>query len=142
MPELTAEELNAQLEEPSRGIDRLSYHEASTEGASFDLAEIVRDQLNVSKEVVSDLAGITAKTLKQREDDDRLKPSEVDRLLRVFKVILEARDVLKTVDDLRSWLKREQTYLGGEVPLELLQTEAGTDMVLTALKRIKHSVIA
>lgn len=142
MKALTREELNARLEEPSRGIDRLSYHKATTEGTSFDLAEIVREQLNISKEILADLAGITAKTLKQREDHDQLNSAEVDRLLRVFKVILVALDVLGNVEDVRSWIKREQTFLNGEVPLELLRTEPGTDMVITALKRIKFSVVS
>lgn len=138
--DLDSEYLENELRKTHTGIDRLSYHQATEEGASFDLAETIQDQLDISKAEIADLAGITAKTLKERDDENYLKPAEVDRLLRVFKVILESRDTLETTADMRSWLKREQTTLGGNIPLELLRTEAGTDLVLTELQRIKYSV--
>jgi len=137
---LTSKELQAQLENP-RGIDQLSYHQAATEGASYALAETVRNEMDISKGTLSNLAGITPKTLKEREKKNLLKPSEVDRLLRVFRVILAARDTLGSSEDMQSWLKREQMFLGGEIPLDLLQTESGTEIVITALERIKYSSI-
>ena len=137
---LTSKELQAQLENP-RGIDQLSYHQAATEGASYALAETVRNEMDISKGTLSNLAGITPKTLKEREKKNLLKPSEVDRLLRVFRVILVARDTLGSSEDMQSWLKREQMFLGGEIPLDLLQTESGTEIVITALERIKYSSI-
>jgi uncharacterized protein (DUF2384 family) len=39
-----------------------------------------------------------------------------------------------------SWLRREQPGLGGQVPLELLVTQAGADQVETLLRRIDYGV--
>ncbi|HEV7786887.1 MAG TPA: MbcA/ParS/Xre antitoxin family protein, partial [Thermoanaerobaculia bacterium] len=62
------------------------------------------------------------------------------RLYRFSKIIAVALEVLQGEDSAMSWLRRAQPGLGGEVPLDLLVTQAGADEVETLLRRIQHGV--
>ena len=63
-----------------------------------------------------------------------------DRLYRLSKVIAVAEKVLEGTANAMSWLRRSQPALAGQVPLDLLVTQAGADEVETLLRRLDHSV--
>lgn len=47
---------------------------------------------------------------------------------------------MEGLDNAMSWLRRPQPRLGGEVPLDLLVTQAGADEVEALLRRIDYGV--
>ena len=63
-----------------------------------------------------------------------------DRLYRLSKVIAIAEEVLEGAANATSWLRRPQPALAGQVPLDLLVTQAGADAVETLLRRIDFGV--
>ncbi|WP_220476902.1 antitoxin Xre/MbcA/ParS toxin-binding domain-containing protein [Massilia cavernae] len=42
----------------------------------------------------------------------------------------------------KTWLRQNNRSLGGEVPLSLLDTEVGYELVLDTLGRIEHGVVS
>jgi putative toxin-antitoxin system antitoxin component (TIGR02293 family) len=65
---------------------------------------------------------------------------ETDRLSRLAGVAARAAEVLGSTEKAAHWLQRPNRALGGRVPLELLDTDAGTQQVAEVLGRIEHGV--
>ncbi len=71
-----------------------------------------------------------------------LTPDESDRLARVARVLAAAEDVLGDVAKVHRWLRKPNRGVAGQVPLDLLATEAGARVVEQALGRLAHGVLA
>jgi putative toxin-antitoxin system antitoxin component (TIGR02293 family) len=63
-----------------------------------------------------------------------------DRVYRLSKALAVAEEVLTTPKQAMTWLRRAQPGLGGQVPLDLLATQAGADEVETLLRRIDYGI--
>jgi len=67
---------------------------------------------------------------------------ERERLLRLTRLTGTAIEVLGDRDRAVHWLTRSNRALGGETPVELVQTEEGLQSALDALYRIEHGVFS
>jgi putative toxin-antitoxin system antitoxin component (TIGR02293 family) len=61
---------------------------------------------------------------------------------RAEKVFSRAMQVLEDDAAAKAWLSRPNRTLGGEVPLSLLDTEIGYELVLDTLGRIEYGVVS
>jgi putative toxin-antitoxin system antitoxin component (TIGR02293 family) len=99
--------------------------------------------LGLSQEKLFDLLRLPKSTVKGRiSADGKLSPTEQDRLYRAEKVLERAVQVLEDQEAAKAWLKRGNRSLGGEIPLSLLDTEVGYELVLDTLGRIEYGVIS
>ena len=62
-------------------------------------------------------------------------------MYRVLGTLGVATRVLKSDGNSRTWLKRSQPGLEGQMPVELLDTDAGADAIILLLEQIYHGVI-
>ena len=76
------------------------------------------------------------------EIDGMLSPLAQDRLFRAEAAFFEAVDVIGDADYARKWLTGEVRALGFARPLELLDTQAGYELVLNTLGQIKYGIVA
>lgn len=65
--------------------------------------------------------------------------SAIKRLLRIFSVIRLASDVMGE-SEARIWLFRKVPSLDNEMPINLLDTEVGHQLVLQTLRQIKYGI--
>ena len=75
----------------------------------------------------------------------RLTPSDSDLVVRVATVLARAIDVLHREKDFREtaavcWLTQPNATLGGQIPMTMLDTFAGTREVEAALERIESGI--
>lgn len=96
-------------------------------------------QLGVPATELSRALGLNRRTLLRRTA--RLSPAESSRLYRLARIHTRASDVLAGPDAATRWLRRPQRALGGEVPLGLLDTDAGALAVERLLGRIEDAVV-
>ena len=89
-----------------------------------------------------DRLAIPRKTLAHRRAKGRLTPDQSDRLVRILRVVEEAEVTFADRTRAGLWLRRPTTALGGEAPLDLLDTEVGARQVETLLGRIAHGIAA
>ncbi len=82
------------------------------------------------------------KTLVNRRRLGRLTPEQSDRLVRVARMIAVAEETFGGQEKANSWLRRPTAALGGEKPLDLLDTDEGARQVETLLGRIGHGIAA
>ena len=118
-----------------------------------DLAQLVRkglpavsitalaERLRLGNNVVGQTLGIPQRTLSRRlSHASRLTPAESDRTVRVARVCANAIEMIGDQEKAIAWLGTANRALGGERPLELLDTDLGARMVEDILGRIAYGV--
>ena len=82
-----------------------------------------------------------SRTLKhRREKHQLLAADETDRVMRVAAIIELADKVFADHHQAMRWLRRENRSFGGRVPLDLLKTEYGGDLVRQKLYQIDDGI--
>ena len=122
-------------------------------GAGMDLVRLVRRGLPVGAvQFVLDSGRLSLaeldrivlprKTLTNRRKLGVLTPEQSGRLVRVARVLAVAEETFGSREKAAVWLRRPTTVLGGEYPLQVLDTDGGAREVETLLGRIAHGVAA
>jgi putative toxin-antitoxin system antitoxin component (TIGR02293 family) len=116
---------------------------SAREGLPFHAFERFQRNAGLSQAQVATITQIAPRTLTRRKSEGRFRPDESDRLLRAGRVFGKAL-ILFDGDRsaARNWLVNPQPALGGEVPLELIETEFGAREVEAVLGRIEHGVFS
>lgn len=103
----------------------------------------IATRFGISQDRLLDLLRLPKSTVKGRiSTDGKLSGTEQDRVYRAERVLARAVQVLEDEDAARNWLTRTNRSLGGEVPLALLDTEVGYELVLDTLGRIEYGVVS
>ena len=118
-----------------------------------DLARLVRkglpansvtalaQRLHLSNTALSRTLGIPQRTLTRRMSTGALlTATESDRAVRMARVYANAVELLGDARIATQWLGTPNRALGGEVPLDLLDTDTGARMVEDVLGRIAYGV--
>jgi putative toxin-antitoxin system antitoxin component (TIGR02293 family) len=118
-----------------------------------DLAELVRKglpatsitvlaaRLNVGNTVLSRKLGIPQRTLTRRlSQRSRLTAAESDRTVRLARVYASAVEMIGDEQKAVAWLGTPNRALGGERPLNQLDTDVGAREVEDVLGRIAYGV--
>jgi putative toxin-antitoxin system antitoxin component (TIGR02293 family) len=79
---------------------------------------------------------LSPRSLQRRRQQGRLARHESDRLYRLARIIALAKQYIGDEGAATRWLKRPNRALGGNIPLELLDTELGARAVENVLGRI------
>jgi putative toxin-antitoxin system antitoxin component (TIGR02293 family) len=109
---------------PARVIDRL----AKAFGASTDeiLALLGLSRATGYRQKARGAAGLRA--------------VHSDRAFRLARVMALAQNVLEDDENARAWFRESNRALHGERPIDLLDTEAGTEQVVRVLNQLEHGV--
>jgi putative toxin-antitoxin system antitoxin component (TIGR02293 family) len=98
--------------------------------------------LSVERQVLLGILGISGRTLQRKHHSaSRLSPAASDRLARLERIFALATEVFGTKEKAAQWLKRSSLALAGEVPLYLIDTDAGTQRVERELRQIQHGFV-
>ena len=120
------------LEDLRQGIKR---------GLPFQAFQAMTDYYDLPRLVMSRVLRTPERTLVRRKHGARFLADESDRLVRVARIAALAEDVLGRRDRAGRWLQKENRALGGDSPLEHLDTELGARDVEQVLGRIGHGII-
>ena len=120
--------------------------------SELQLAALVRDGLPVrALEIIAKsialgelypLVGSPRTLQRKRAAGGRLSVDESDRLARVARLLVRAEEALGSSDKAIHWLRRGNRALGGERPLDALDSDAGALAVERVLGRIEHGVFS
>lgn len=105
---------------PVRALDQLA------QSLEIDRAELAR------------VLRVSLRTLQRKAaENQRLSPGASDRLARVRRILDLATEVLGEQGKGARWLTSRSRALGGEVPLQMLDTDIGTQRVQQELHQIE-----
>ncbi len=124
-----------------RGQNRREVIEATRHGLPVSGIEVLMQSGRLTLAEV-DRVVLPRKTLSHRRKIGRLTSEQSDRLVRVVRVIAAAEETFGSQEKASLWLRRPTQALGGDAPLELLDTTEGTKEVEDLLHRIDHGLAA
>ena len=109
-------------------------------GLPFSVFERVRGVVGASDGLLARVLATSERTLHRRRAQGRLTSEESDRLLLLAETVALAVQALDDLDRARLWLASPHALLGGEAPLEHMDTVAGIEEVKTMLHHVDHSM--
>jgi putative toxin-antitoxin system antitoxin component (TIGR02293 family) len=99
------------------------------------------EKLHLSNAVLSRSLGIPQRTLTRRlTQGSLLTPAESDRTVRMARICADAVEMIGNEEKAIEWLSTPNRALGGERPLDQLDTDTGGRMVEDILGRIAYGV--
>ncbi|TDI69672.1 MAG: DUF2384 domain-containing protein, partial [Bacteroidetes bacterium] len=120
------------LESPVATV--MAAHEGVPATAYGDVA-----QLYGHKERIAELLNISTKTIKRyQHQQKRLNASISEMLLKMVAVFDKGVEVFGEDTAFLSWLERPAFGLGNYIPLEIMKTSDGIDLVMEELVRIEY----
>ncbi|MBI4699449.1 MAG: DUF2384 domain-containing protein [Nitrospirae bacterium] len=146
---------------------RIDFDALIKEGLPWGVISHIKKAFNLPDDVIARIIGVSPRTIARRRQTvkspvklagvasgksrrgraadtsaDRLSPVESDRVYRFARIIALAEDVFEDKAESLEWLKSPQYGLGGRIPFDMLQTDAGTREVEELLVRIDYGVIS
>ena len=110
-------------------------------GLPASSVEVLAERLDVGKAVLSRKLGIPQRTLTRRlSHGSRLTAAESDRTVRLARVYASAIELIGHEEKAVEWLQTPNRALGGERPLDQLDTDVGAREVEDILGRIAYGV--
>jgi putative toxin-antitoxin system antitoxin component (TIGR02293 family) len=98
------------------------------------------DLIGVSLAVLAKLLSINVRTLQRKEMEARFDRMVSEHVLHVSAALERGLEVFGTKEHLMRWLQAPVAYLDHQLPIELLRSRFGTELVLSELERIEHGV--
>ena len=111
-------------------------------GMAFNALLYLQKLYEIPDEFTQRILAISPRTWARRKADNRLSPTESDRLYRLARIIMRAEEVFQSREKARLWLKEPNRAMGLQTPLALLDTDEGARRVEDVLIRIEHGVFS
>jgi uncharacterized protein (DUF2384 family) len=147
---------------------RIDFDALIKKGIPLGVISHIKREFNLSDEVIARIIGTSPRTVARRRRmvktplsrikkavsegqrkervspilQDRLSPVESDRVYRFARIVALAEDVFEDKAEALEWLNSAQYGLGGRIPFDMLQTDAGAREVEELLIRIDYGVIS
>ena len=139
-PAIMREWIEKRLASGSGTISGIELHreiEAGIPGKSIPTLIIV---LDMTREDFSDLLGRARKTLSDLVQREHLSRADSDLLYRIARAIVHAVSVFEDASYAVRWLKEPNEALGGAIPLSLLATVEGDEVLHAELGAVEHGM--
>jgi putative toxin-antitoxin system antitoxin component (TIGR02293 family) len=108
-------------------------------GVSGDSITRLADLINIPKNDVYNLLNLKARTA-QRQVSKNLDTDKSGHLVQITRILQRCVEVFEDLEKAKRWLKSPNYALGNQVPLQLLDTTEGIELVRDTLTRIEYGV--
>jgi putative toxin-antitoxin system antitoxin component (TIGR02293 family) len=103
----------------------------------------LRERLGLTIAELSRVLGAGERTVVRKEQQrSPLSATEADRAFRLARVADLATELIGDAGKAKAWLRAPNDYLGGETPVNMLDSEIGTDLVVESLYSIAYGGVA
>ena len=96
--------------------DRTYAIKAVKEGLPVEVYTVLKEEINVSGNVLSKALRLSERTILRRKREGRFKPDESERIMRLVRLYDLAKIVLEDSDNAVRWLQQKNLALGLEPP--------------------------
>ncbi len=110
-------------------------------GLPYKSLEAVVAKYHLDLARMMSIISVSPRTMARRKEEQRLTAQESDRLARVARILAYATEVFGTETKVSTWLTRPHRILDGTAPIDLLDTDLGSQVVESMLGRIEYGVI-
>ncbi|MCC5932724.1 MAG: DUF2384 domain-containing protein [Candidatus Cyclonatronum sp.] len=96
-----------------------------------------------SKDELAAVLGISYKTVQRYEKENkRFNALNSEQLLKIISLYQKAGEIFEDLNAFNRWLRKPAYGLGNEVPVSLLTTSGGIDLIREELLRIEYGALA
>ena len=114
----------------------------SQKGLTMRRLQKLQDYFKLSVNEIARILHLSEKQL-ARYSPDHVLPVDISaRVLQIAEVYSRGMEVFEELDSFNRWLRRPIMALGFAVPLDLLATPQGVEIVLDEIGRIEHGLVA
>ncbi|MEX0662866.1 MAG: antitoxin Xre/MbcA/ParS toxin-binding domain-containing protein [Balneolaceae bacterium] len=107
--------------------------------AFFDLIEVS----GLSNQELANLLDVSFKTIQRyQKEEKKLSALNSEQLLKMITLYQKAEEVFGEISSFNRWLRKPAQGLGGQHPLNLMQTPGGIDLIYDELMRIEYGALA
>ena len=125
---------------PGRVRTWLDLHRNIERGLRYRALVALNSRYGLATDEIMFILAVPSRTLARRKVQDRFRPEESDRLVRLGRIGALAEETLGDSDKAATWLRRPNRALANETPLRQLDTDIGTQQVANVLLRIAHGI--
>lgn len=123
------------------GGDAIDNAEVVRRGLPIESFKHVADYYQLSDAQMSKTIGTSVRTIVRLQKERKpLSLTWSDRLYRLARIAAQAETVFENPQTASTWLRRPNRSLNGRAPIDLLDTDAGTQQVAELLDRIEYGV--
>lgn len=116
---------------------------AALKGIKSSLFSDVVALTGYSRDLVAGWLDISNKTIMNYEKQDKvLSPSSSELLLKIILLFEKGIKVFGQRNQLTRWLEKPAFGLGGNIPVEMMRTSGGVDLIIDELTRIEYGDLA
>jgi putative toxin-antitoxin system antitoxin component (TIGR02293 family) len=116
-------------------------YEIIRQGLPIDALKQVASYYHIRESQMASLVGVSERTISRLQKEHKpLNTNGSDRLYRLARIAAYALEVFEDSNTVGNWLFRPNRALGGVAPVEVLDTDAGTERVKELLVRIEYGV--
>ena len=84
---------------------------------------------------------VTKRALDNYKPHEKLRLYISDRLIHLAEVYAKGKELFDSFGHFNEWLNRPSIDLGGEKPIDLVQSRKGVDQLLTLLGQLEHGIL-
>ena len=132
--------IEKKLERGGSGMSGIELHRQIEIGVPGNSIPNLLMVLDFTREDFSNLLGRARKTLTELEQRAHLSRSDSDLLYRIARALVYAVSVFGETGYAVQWLKEPNEALGGAIPMTLLATVEGDEIVRAELGGIEHGL--
>jgi putative toxin-antitoxin system antitoxin component (TIGR02293 family) len=109
-------------------------------GLPSETLGVVQDQLDLTKQRLAHVLGMSESTVERRKPGTTLSAGESERVYRIGRLTDLAERALGGSEEARAWMKEPNYALGDQIPLDLARTEPGARLVEQSLVAIEYGL--
>lgn len=97
----------------------------------------------LSKDDLASILGLSYKTIQRYEKENkRFNPLNSEQLAKIIALYQQANEIFSDLNAFNRWLRKPAYGLGNLVPISLLTTSGGIDLIREELIRIEYGAFA
>ncbi len=127
-----------------KGKPSVNFDSIIRKGFSMEALERFKKTFQMDEETLAHSIGVSKKTLqRKRSGHQKLNIAESNRLFRVLRILTMATETFGGDKKVAmEWMQESQYGLGGMTPLEMLETDTGTEKVESLLLHLQYGGVA
>ncbi len=122
--------------------NRLDLIKFSDKGISKSALANLAGFLSFPMSRMAEILPVTERTIQRYAPEDRFNSIVSEHILQIAEVAARGVETFGDKERFLSWMKHSSTALGNRMPMELLSSRFGVEMILDELGRIEYGVYA
>ncbi len=127
---------------PKRSNSAFAYIKIIKVGLKSKSVNSFIEHSSLTKKQVSRMIHISERTLQRNSPDKLIDTTTSERLIELTRLFHKGISVFNDKGKFITWLNRPNKSLDNQLPIELIETNLGIDLVLDELLKIEHGVFS